>query len=131
MGEVHGLVSMPLRLRGYPVIALGKTQPVGAALRRTMNETGVDLPISVEVSQSNTACSFVKGGLGVAVLDAMGLKEGREWGLVTRRLLPRATVRLSLVRSVNRKGSRYLTDLSDCVRQACSEFTDASRQGTR
>lgn len=105
-------------LEGHDLIALGKTQPVGAALRRMMHEVGVELPIALEVSQSNTACSFVKAGLGIAVLDAMGLKEGCERGLVSCPLGPRTTVRLSLVRSVNRAGSRYVSELADCIRTA-------------
>uniref|UniRef100_UPI0031011657 LysR family transcriptional regulator n=1 Tax=Neorhizobium sp. EC2-8 TaxID=3129230 RepID=UPI0031011657 len=115
-------------LNGYDIIALGKTQPVGAALRRVMNEAGLDLPISLEVSQSNTACSFVKAGLGVAVLDEAGLREGRERGLMSRPLLPSATVKLSLVRSVNRRGSRYLNELSECIKRVC-RATKASNGG--
>jgi len=105
-------------LTGIDLIALGKTQPVGAALRKAMYETGVDLPVAIEVSQSNTACSFVSAGLGVAVLDSMGLKEGRSRGLVSRPLDPQTTVRLSLVHSVNRKASKYLKDLATSIREA-------------
>ncbi|CAN7679312.1 LysR family transcriptional regulator [Neorhizobium sp. LjRoot104] len=130
MPEGHALAALEqvelADLKAYDIIALGKTQPVGAALRRIMSETGIELPISIEVSQSNTACSFVKAGLGVAVLDEAGLREGRERGLVSRRLHPSATVKLSLVRSVNRKGSRYLNELADCIRRACRKSKESS-----
>lgn len=105
-------------LADHTLIALGKTQPVGVALRRAMQEAGKDIPVAVEVSQSNTACSFVQAGFGVAVLDGLGLKEGKMRGLVARPLTPRSAVRISIVRSINRQGSRFLDELSDCIRKA-------------
>lgn len=105
-------------LRGHDIIALGRTQPVGAAFRRTMRDSGENHPIAIEVSQSNTACSFVACGLGVAILDSMGLSEGRSRGLTSRPLVPRATLKLSLVHSAYRRQTKHLLKMAQCIRSS-------------
>lgn len=105
----------PAALREQPIIALGKTQPVGAAFRRLMRESAEEPRIAIEVSQSNTACGFVARNLGIAVLDAMGLAEGEGRGLVPVPLSPAYTVRLSLVRSANRRTSRPVEWMTRCI----------------
>lgn len=75
-------------LDGQSIIALGTAQPVGAAMRQLINEEKRQLAVSIEVSQSVTACALVEQGLGVAILDALGLKDGRRRGLVSRPSCP-------------------------------------------
>lgn len=106
----------PAALRGQRMIALGRTQPVGAAFRRLMRDHGEPVEIAIEVSQSNTACNFVAHNLGIAVLDAMGLSEGKARGLVPVRLTPAHTVQLSLVHAVNRQESKAVTWMAECIR---------------
>ena len=108
-------------LRDYPIIALGKTQPVGAALRRLMNEADRQLRIAVEVSQSATAGALVEKGIGVAILDTLGLKDGRSRGLVSRPLLPRTTVRLSLIQPKGGETTKAMSTLCACIRIAAMQ----------
>ncbi|WP_370312791.1 LysR family transcriptional regulator [Sagittula sp.] len=103
-------------LEGLPLIALGTTQPVGAAFRRVMRSCRIEPRIAFEISQSNTAISFVAQNLGVAILDAMGLGEGRHRGLCALPMVPRATVRLSLVHAANRRRTKELQWMAQCIR---------------
>lgn len=114
LGAMQDLTAQDLV--GQRLIALGRNQPVGAAFRRMMREHGIDLNIAIEVSQSNTACGFVGHNLGIAILDSMGLAEGRARGLKVLPLRPDYTVRLSLVHSANRLQSRPLSWMAACIR---------------
>lgn len=116
-------------LKGQKLIALGRTQPVGAAFRRVMRESRVEADIAIEVSQSNTACSFVARNLGIAVLDSMGLSEGRDRGLVALPLKPLASVRLSLVHSANRRQSRPLAWMADCIHLTAKSRVSSTASG--
>lgn len=108
--------SLSLRdLGGACVISLGPRQPVGQLIEAAYAEAGGEGRVAIEVSQSSIACSLVRAGAGIAVLDGFGLSEGAAQGLVARRLRPRMPLDVTLVVARSRVPSRLAAALRDSL----------------
>ncbi len=107
-------------LVNYPLISLGPHQPAGAVIRRMFQEAESPLRLAVETSQSTIACALVLAGVGVAVLDGLGLQAASALGLITRPLVPRQFLEISVVLARHRTPSRlaqaFLTILEETVK---------------
>lgn len=93
-------------LSDVPVISLGPQQPVGQLVLAAQTTTAAAWRIAIEVSQSSIACSLVRAGAGVAILDGFGLAEAEAQGLVARPLVPRIPLDVTLVVPGGRVPSR-------------------------
>ena len=105
-------------LGGVPVITLGPQQPVGRLVLAAQAASAVGWRIAVEVSQSSIACSLVRAGAGIAILDGFGLAEARAQGLVTRPITPAMPLDVTLVVPAERLPSRLAAAFCALLRGA-------------
>lgn len=105
-------------LGGVPVITLGPQQPVGRLVLAAQAATAVGWRIAVEVSQSSIACSLVRAGAGIAILDGFGLAEAEAQGLVTQPLTPPMPLDVTLVVPAERQPSRLAAAFCALLRGA-------------
>jgi DNA-binding transcriptional LysR family regulator len=84
-------------LEGETLICLSRHLPLGIQAMRVFADANIPLDISVEVSQATIACALVRAGVGVALLDGMGLMGARATDLVMRPIYPRVRIAARMV----------------------------------
>jgi len=105
-------------LEGYPLISFRRDTPHGALITSAYKEAKVERSVTTYVRFAETACSLVKSGLGVAIVDgytAMG--EIRD-GLVMKPITPSRSINIYAHR--NKFGSR--SKFSKIFEQQLKEF---------
>ncbi|AUA59045.1 HTH-type transcriptional activator CmpR [Achromobacter spanius] len=78
-------VIKPAMLAGEMLVGYGRDTPLGETLH---NYLGPQITPAIEVRSSQTACSFVRQGVGVALVDSYGLTDTLMHGIVVRRIEP-------------------------------------------
>lgn len=58
-------------LRDEPLISFKRALPIGAYVANAFEAAGVSPPISIEVGHSFLACSLVRAGAGIALVDSL------------------------------------------------------------
>jgi DNA-binding transcriptional LysR family regulator len=91
----------------FPLISFSRHQPIGALIEDAFRAASVRRVISIEVTQSWTACMLVQSGAGVAVMDGFTLLGGIPDGLTTRPFEPAPRIAGRLLLSVDRPASRH------------------------
>ena len=84
-------------LEGEPLICLSRHLPLGIQAMRVFADANIPLQTAVEVSQATIACALVRAGVGVALLDGMGLMGARATDLVMRPFYPRIRIAARMV----------------------------------
>ncbi len=78
----------PAMLAGEMLVGYGRDTPLGETLFRGWAGMGLESDPAIEVRSSQTACSFVRQGVGVALVDSYGLSDALVHGMVVRRVEP-------------------------------------------
>ena len=79
------------------LICLSRHLPLGIQAMRVFADANVPLQIAVEVSQATIACALVRAGVGIALLDGMGITGARATDLVMRPFHPRIRIAARMV----------------------------------
>lgn len=82
----------PKQLQGVPLISFSRDRPIGALVENAYAQAGEKRKISIEVTQSWTACSLVQAGCGIAIVDGFALLGGMFSELAARPLVPRISI---------------------------------------
>jgi len=96
----------PAELQQYPLVSFSRTLPIGALIEDAFQRTGLRRRIDLEVTQSATACSLVRAGAGIAVLDAFALMENRHPDLAVRPFTPAVRIEARVLLARHRPTSR-------------------------
>lgn len=59
-----------------PLISFSSALPIGDTIARAFRSAGVERPVAVEVGHSFLACSLVRAGAGVALVDSLAERSG-------------------------------------------------------
>lgn len=82
----------PKQLQGVPLISFSRDRPIGVLVENAYAQAGEKRKISIEVTQSWTACSLVQAGCGIAIVDGFALLGGMFSELAARPLVPRISI---------------------------------------
>jgi len=72
----------------YPLIAFNHNIPIGLAAERAFQKVGLTPTVAVEVSQTSTAISCAREGIGVAIVHPLGIATQQANGIEVRPLSP-------------------------------------------
>jgi DNA-binding transcriptional LysR family regulator len=70
------------------LVGYGRDTPLGETLCDYLDPLGQEFVPAIEVRSSQTACSFVRQGVGIALVDSYGLTDALMHGIVVRRIEP-------------------------------------------
>ncbi len=96
----------PVELQHWPLISFAQHLPIGALIEAAFRSRNQRRTIAVAVTQSATACSLVRNGVGVAVVDAFALTDPPADGLAVVAFEPGTRVVARLLRARHRPLSR-------------------------
>ncbi|MNR15977.1 DNA-binding transcriptional regulator LysR [compost metagenome] len=111
------------------LVGYGRDTPLGDTLFRGRAGLGLESDPAIEVRSSQTACSFVRQGVGVALVDSYGLTDTLMHGIVVRRIEP--AIALSVHVSHSRVepppsiAKAFLTQFSQIVKKELPAMTQA------
>jgi DNA-binding transcriptional LysR family regulator len=108
-------------LEDETLICLGRHLPLGVQAMRVFADANIPLHIAVEVSQATIACALVRAGVGVALLDGMGLMGARASDLVMRPFHPRTKIAARLVQPRHFPPSPVVREFVKVLRQILTE----------
>ena len=112
----------PADLADLPLICPGRHLPIGDLVARAFHEANVPLRIAVEVPHATIACSMVRAGVGVAILDGFALLTAANSGqLAVRKFRPALPIVARLLRPRNRAtallAAAFAETLAETVRE--------------
>jgi len=96
----------PAELSQWPLISFAQHLPIGALIEAAFRSRNLRRIIAVAVTQSATACSLVRDGVGVAVVDAFALTDPPADGLAVVAFEPGTRIVARLLRARHRPLSR-------------------------
>lgn len=113
-------VLTPELLEGEPFIVMGPDHVTTRRLREAYEAAGVELNTRVHSHLFKNLLSFVKEGMGVAVLDRFVLEHDREGGFVARPFRPEIRMEMAVVvssaRPLSQVGQEFLEVLLGALR---------------
>lgn len=83
----------PVDLKDYPFIMMTRGSTLGNLITQAFEDVGEKLKWSIETSYSASACTFVRNGFGIALVDEYVNRQGNIQGLVVKPFKP--TIKLS------------------------------------
>lgn len=121
----------PELLAGEPFIAMGPDHMSHRRTREAFHAAGVPWTVRVHSHLFKNILSFVKEGMGVAILDPLLLQYDEAGGFVTRPFRPRILMDMIVVTSRDRPmstlGRMFLELLLDEIKKTCAdEISDAA-----
>lgn len=108
-------VLTPELLEGTPFIVMGPDHMTHRRLREAFHIAGVPLNIRVHSHLFKNLMSFVKEGMGVAIIDRFGLEFDFEGGFITRPFRPAIMMDMAVVTSSTRPMSQVGQDFLDLL----------------
>lgn len=119
----------PAMLAGEMLVGYSRDTPLGQTLFEHLDPLGPMLTPAIEVRSSQTACSFVRQGVGVALVDSYGLTDTLMHGLVVRRIAPSIPlfvyVSHSRIEPPPSIAKAFLTQFSQIVKKELPAMTQA------
>jgi DNA-binding transcriptional LysR family regulator len=112
----------PRELAKFPLISFSRSLPLGSLVDEVFRRDGLKRQIAVEITQSSTACSLVRAGVGLAILDPFALLGGNSQGLTKIKLMPATSIKAQLLMPTNGRVSRPARAFIDTVRETVSTF---------
>lgn len=78
----------PTDLKAYPFIMMTRGSTLGKLIVKAFEDVGEQVKWSIETSYSASACTFVRNGFGVALVDEYVNRKGNIQGLVVKPFKP-------------------------------------------
>ncbi len=105
----------PADLAEVNLIGLDPTSRLGASVAAAFHEAGVALSPNINVLQGDAACSLVRSGLGVAVVDEYSASKWLGDGLVTRPFYPAISIQVAVISLKDRPLTRLAKSFVRCT----------------
>lgn len=122
----------PELLAGESFIAMGPDHMSHRRTREAFHTAGVPWTVRVHSHLFKNILSFVKEGMGIAILDPLLVQYDEADGIVTRPFRPRITMDMIVVTSPNRPmsnvGRAFLDLLLEEINRACVKTTSKSAE---
>ena len=101
--------------------------PLYGALQPFWTQLGHEIKPTIEVRSAQTACSLVKSGVGIALVDSYGLQPGQ--GLVVRRISPPISLSIHISHSrmlpLSSAAKAFVAQFSQIVKRELPATTQA------
>jgi DNA-binding transcriptional LysR family regulator len=108
-------------LQPYPLISYNPDSPFGRVIYQHYQESGQDFRVAMEVSSPHNACSLVKAGAGIAIVDEFSARSAQ--GDFVLRPLDKATrLTINLVQSRFEPLSQLAQEFIKCFKSTISEM---------
>lgn len=118
-------VLTPELLEGTPFLVMGPDHMTHRSVREAFAQAGVPLKTRVHAQLFKNLLSFVKEGMGVALLDPFVLDFDREGGFVSRRFRPQILMEMAVITSATRPlssiGQEFLARLKSELEPYCAD----------
>lgn len=105
----------PEILRDVPFVVMGPQHPTQRRLRQAFDDAGVPLNARVHSHLFKNLLSFVKQGMGVALVDRFASEYDEPIGVTMRRFAPEIPMDMAVVTSKSRQLSRVGQDFHDLL----------------
>lgn len=116
-------VLTPELLNAEPFVVMGPEHMTHRRTREAFLAAGAKWTPKIHTHLSENLLSFVKRGMGVALIDPFTLKYDAEGGYVTRRFTPAVTLELAIITSKSRPLSAIGQAFLDQLRNSIAAFT--------
>jgi DNA-binding transcriptional LysR family regulator len=105
------------QIAGYLLIGYARTIPFGCLMASAFDRAGAQYQPSVEIMRAESACTLVREGAGIALVDEFSVS-GHGWsGVVVKPLRENIPLTLSMLRSRFDKQSSHARELARMIRQ--------------
>lgn len=101
---------------GEAVISLSRNNPLRARLESALDAAGIRYSRPVETTLAYSACNFVRGGLGIAVIDPFTARHFADPDILFLPIEPAVPFECSLVLPAHQPRSKVVEDFIDVVR---------------
>ncbi|MBT8154820.1 LysR family transcriptional regulator [Epibacterium ulvae] len=108
-------VLTPRLLRDTPFVVMGPQHPTQRRLRQAFDDAGIPLRARVHSHLFKNLLSFVKQGMGVALVDQFASEDDQELGVTMCRFAPQIPMEMAVVTSKSRQMSRVGQDFHDLL----------------
>ena len=108
-------VLTPERLAGEPLVVMGPDHMTHRHMREAFQAAGVPWKPRVHAHLFKNLLSFVKEGMGVAILDPFVLDFDREGGFVSRSFRPQIQMEMAVITAASRPLSAIGQEFHDCL----------------
>ncbi len=116
-------VLTPELLEGTPFLVMGPDHMTHRRTREAFSQAGIPLKTRVHAQLFKNLLSFVKEGMGVAILDPFVLDFDREGGFITRPFRPQILMEMAVITSTSRPlssiGQEFLALLKQELEPYC------------
>jgi DNA-binding transcriptional LysR family regulator len=117
-------VLTPALLEGAPFLVMGPDHMTHRRTREAFLQAGIPLKTRVHAQLFKNLLSFVKEGMGVAILDPFVLDFDREGGFITRPFRPQILMEMAVITSTSRPlssiGQEFLALLKQELEPYCT-----------
>ncbi|SAK95857.1 LysR family transcriptional regulator [Caballeronia hypogeia] len=101
----------------YPLIGYARNIPFGRIMSGAFERAGIPWRVAVEIVRAESACAFVREGIGIAIVDEFSVA-GHGWaGVVVKPLREEIPLTLSLLRSRFDRPSSHAQSLARMIRE--------------
>ena len=121
----------PRDLRDSPVVSLPQDTPTGLVLTETFRMADVPYNVAIEANQTNTVCSLVRAGAGIALINSLALICDEFPDLVVKPFRPRVSVRSCVYASRYQPLSHLATEFIRQMKETTAEIARNARYPIR
>ncbi len=123
--EMHPLAELefvtPKDLKAYPFIMMTRGSTLGELIEKAFADVGEKVDWSIETSYSASACTFVRNGFGVALVDEYVNRQGNIQGLVVKPFEPvielSAYLFYSTLKPLSKLSKLFIQSVSETLEQ--------------
>ena len=104
-------------LRGEQIISLGQNNPLRVRLESALRDAGIDYQRPIETTLAYSACNFVRGNLGITVVDPFTAANFKDPLVVSRPLFPMIPFECSYVLPTHQHRPKAVEDFIHTVKE--------------
>lgn len=109
-------------LSAYPLILYSRQLPLGQMMNAAFQRIGLEWRATIDILRAEQACSLVRAGIGVSVVDEFSVSKG--WpGVIVRPLTELIPLTVSLIRSRHVEPSKEALDFCRLLRSVTATPT--------
>ena len=121
----------PRDLMDFPVVSFPQDTPTGFVLTETFRVAGVPYNVAIEANQTNTVCSLVRAGSGIALINSLALLSDDFPDLIVKPFRPLIPVRTCVCASRYQPLSHLATEFIRQMKETSTEIARNARYPIR
>ena len=121
----------PRDLMDFPVVSFPQDTPTGFVLTETFRVAGVPYNVAIEANQTNTVCSLVRAGSGIALINSLALLSDDFPDLIVKPFRPLIPVRTCVYASRYQPLSHLATEFIRQMKETSTEIARNARYPIR